>query len=399
MGVAIGLNLATMDVTDQPRSRGTYRGFLAARAGMPQWLPHLLVMVAGMVILLFVGLTVFRALNDLIILVVISLFLATALEPAVNFLARHGWRRGAATGATFLVVFLSGGLLVGMMVPLVIDQTVEFIDRVPQYVDDISAQAEKLGFDVSSERIQAALTDIDATLQRYGADLAGSAFGVGSRLLTTFFQGLTIALFTFYLVADAPRFRRVIMSTMPADQQREVLRVWEIAIEKTGGYFYSRAFLAVFAAATAWIVFRIIGVPFAAALALWLGVLSQFLPVVGTYIGGALPALIALLESPGKAIGVLIFIVVYQQIENYLLSPRITAKTMSLHPAVSFGSAIAGATLLGAPGAIMALPVAATIQAFVSTYLHRHEVVESALTGAEPVEPGPTEPEPAPEGG
>ena len=153
------------------------------------------------------------------------------------------------------------------------------------------------------------------------------------------------------------------------------------------------------AAVTSWVVFRILGVPFAAALALWLGILSQFLPVIGTYIGGALPALIALLESPGKAVGVLIFILVYQQIENYLLSPRITARTMSLHPAVSFGSAIAGATLLGAPGAIMALPVAATVQAFGSTYLHRHEVVESALTGSDPAkQPGP-EPEEGPEGG
>lgn len=363
---------------------------------MPEWLPHLLVMVAGMAIVLFVGLNLFRALRGLIILLVISLFLATALEPAVNFLARHGWRRGPATGATFLAVFLSGGLLVGMMVPLVIDRTVEFIDRVPGYVDDISVQADKLGLEISSERIQAALTDIDDTLQRYAADLAGSAFGVGSRLLTTFFQGLTIALFTFYLVADAPRFRRVLMSTMPAEQ-REVLRVWEIAIDKTGGYFYSRALLAAIAAVSSWIVFRILGVPFAAALALWLGVLSQFLPVIGTYVGGALPALIALLESPGKAVGVLVFIVAYQQIENYVLSPRITARTMSLHPAVSFGSAIAGATLLGAPGAIMALPVAATVQAFISTYLHRHEVVESTLIGAAPAKSDEQEPAQEPE--
>jgi predicted PurR-regulated permease PerM len=111
-----------------------------------------------------------------------------------------------------------------------------------------------------------------------------------------------------------------------------------------------------------------------------MGVLSQFVPVVGTYLGGALPLLIALLESPGKAIAVVVYVVVYQQVENYVLAPRITARTMSLHPAVSFGSAIAGGTLLGVPGALMALPAAATVQAFVSTYLRRHEVVESPLT-------------------
>lgn len=369
-----------MSTFDEPRQSGIYRGFLAARAGMPQWIPHLLVMVAGLIVTLFIGLAVFRALRGLIILLLISLFLATALEPAVNYLDSRGWRRGLATGAIFLAVFVAGSSLVGLMVPLIIDQTLLLIDRVPGYIDDLAVQADKIGIEFTSDRVAAALTDFDATLQDYAADLAGSAFGVGSTLLATVFQGLTIALFTFYLVADAPRFRRVLMSVLSAEHQREVLRVWEIAIEKTGGYFYSRALLAAIATLTSWIVFRVLGVPFALALALWLGLLSQFVPVVGTYIGGAVPVLIALLESPSTAIGVVIFIVVYQQIENYLLSPRITARTMSLHPAVSFGSAIAGGTLMGVPGALMALPVVATIQAFISTYLRRHEVVESALT-------------------
>lgn len=347
---------------------------------MPEWIPHLLVMVAGLIVLLFAALAVFRSLRGLIVLLLISLFLATALEPAVNYLERKGLRRGLATGVIFLMVLGAGSALVGLMVPLIIDQTLLLIDRIPDYIDDLAVQAERIGIEFSSERIATALTDFDDTLQNYAADLAGSAFGVGSRLISTVFQGLTVALFTFYLVADAPRFRRVLMSTLPADRQREVLRVWEIAIDKTGGYFYSRALLAAIATVAAWVVFRVLGVPFALALALWLGVLSQFVPVFGTYIGGAVPALIALLESPGKAIGVIVFVVIYQQIENYLLSPRITARTMSLHPAVAFGSAIAGGTLMGVPGTLMALPVAATIQAFISTYLHRHEVIESELT-------------------
>jgi predicted PurR-regulated permease PerM len=375
---------------DEPRQPGVYRGFLAARAGMPQWIPHLLVMVAGMVVVLFAGLAVFRSLRGLIVLLLISAFLATALEPAVNFLANRGWRRGVATGAIFLLAFLAGSALIGLMVPLIIDQTLLLIDRIPGYIDDLAVQAERFGIEFSSDKIAAGLTDFDNTLQSYATDLAGSAFGIGSQLISTVFQGLTIALFTFYLVADAPRFRRLLMSTLPADRQREVLRVWEIAIEKTGGYFYSRALLAAIATLTAWVVFRILGVPFALALALWLGVLSQFVPVFGTYLGGAVPALIALLESPAEAVGVLVFVVVYQQIENYLLSPRITARTMSLHPALAFGSAIAGGTLMGVPGTLMALPVAATVQAFISTYVNRHDVIDSALTGsgARPAKPG-----------
>jgi predicted PurR-regulated permease PerM len=356
--------------------RGLYRGFLAARGGMPPWIPHVVVMVAAVIIVMFIGLAVFRALRGLFILLLISLFLATALEPAVNFLHKRGWRRGWATGFIFLIAFSGISALVGLMIPLVIDQTILLVDRIPRYIDDIAEQADRFGISLSGERAEGALTSFDATLRRYATDLAGNAFGVGTRLLNTFFQLLTIGLFTFYMVSDAPRMRRVLLSFNPPARQREMLRIWEIATEKTGGYFYSRALLAGFAALTAWIAFRILGVPFAAALALWLGVISQFIPVFGTYLGGAVPALIALLESPGKALGVIIFVVVYQQIENYILSPRITARTMELHPAVSFGSAIAGGTLLGVPGALMALPVAATIQAFVSTYLQRHEVVE-----------------------
>lgn len=364
-----------------PESRGIYRGFLSARAGMPAWIPHVVVMVAFVIVLMFVSLAVLRALRGFIVLLFISLFLAAALEPAVNFLAnRWKWRRGWATACIFLIVGVAVSAMLGLMIPLVIDQTIVLLDRLPGYIDDLAATAERFGIEFSGERVDEGLNDFDATLRRYASDFAGNAFGVGSRLLTTFFQGLTIALFTFYMVADAPRMRRVVLSLLPASRQREVLRIWEIAVDKTGGYFYSRALLAGFSALSAWVVLRVLGVPFAAALALWLGITSQFIPVFGTYLGGAVPILIALLESPGKAIWVLVFVVVYQQIENYILSPRITAHTMSLHPAVSFGSAIAGGTLLGVPGALMALPVAATVQAFVSTYLERHEVIESELT-------------------
>jgi len=273
------------------------------------------------------------------------------------------------------------------MIPLIVDQVIELIDRAPSYVDDLSSVAARLGIDLSADRLREALSGVDADLQSYAADVAGSVFGVGTRLLTTFFQGLTVALFTFYLTAEAPRIRRGIASLFPAHRQREIIRVWDIAIEKTGGYFYSRALLALAAALVTWLVLSIIGLPFPLALGLWVGVLSQFVPVVGTYIGGALPVLIALLESPVAAVWVVVYIVAYQQLENYVLSPRLTARTMSLHPAVSFGSAIVGGTLLGAAGAIMALPVAATAQAFISTYVRRYDVIED-LADAENADGG-----------
>ena len=120
-----------------------------------------------------------------------------------------------------------------------------------------------------------------------------------------------------------------------------------------------------------------IGVPYAVALAMWVGIVSQFIPTVGTYLAGAFPLLIAFAEEPFDAVLVLVAILVYQQVENYLLSPRITANTMDLHPAVAFGSAIIGASLLGGVGAILALPVAATIVAIVQVYGDHYELIRS----------------------
>ena len=357
------------------------------RRGMPPWIPRLLTLIVAIIVGLYAAINVVRRLRGLIVILLISLFLSVALEPAVNFLASKGWKRGLATGVMFLAMVFSAGLFVGLMIPLIVDQVSRLVERLPEYIDRLSEFLAGFGIDFSGERIREAIAEARTDLTSFGTDIAGRIFGVGQTLIGTIFQLLTIGLFTFYMTAEGPRFRRTVCSLLPPRRQLEVLRVWEIAIEKTGGYFYSRALLAGMSAAVGWGVFIVIDLPFALALALWIGVLSQFVPVVGTYIGGALPLLIALLESPGKAVAVVIYVVVYQQIENYLLAPRITARTMSLHPAVSFGSAIAGGTLLGVPGALMALPVAATIQAFISTYLRRHEVVESPLTEEDHEEP------------
>ena len=107
--------------------------------------------------------------------------------------------------------------------------------------------------------------------------------------------------------------------------------------------------------------------------------ISQFIPTLGTYLAGVLPALVAVGQDPTKAIWVIVAVIVYQQIENYLLQPRITAQTLDLHPAVSIGAVLAGTTLFGAAGALMALPVVATASGFFAAYIARHDLVEDQL--------------------
>jgi predicted PurR-regulated permease PerM len=351
------------------------------RAEMPAWIPKLLFEIVAAVALTLAAYWFLGKVRDLIIWLVVALFLSFALEPAVNYLVKRGWRRGLATGAVLLLLVIIGTVIIGAMTPLIVSQIQSLIHSIPGWLDRINVYTTRwFRLNVSSERLITQLGSVDASVKSYATNIAGNVLGFGAKALTAVFEVLTIGLFTFYLVADGPRFRRAICSLLRPERQREVLKAWEIAIDKTGGYFYSRLLLGAIAGVSIWIVLLIIHVPFSLPLALWLGFFSTFVPIVGTYIGAAIPILVAVLDDPWKGLVVLLYILVYQQVENYILSPRITARTMSLHPAVAFGSAIAGASMLGAVGAFLALPAAAIIQSGVSSYLTRHAVMETELT-------------------
>jgi predicted PurR-regulated permease PerM len=359
---------------------------------MPTWVPRLLLIVILSVFAAYAAFQLIRTLRDLLLWLVAALFLSFALEPAVNYLVRRGWKRGRATAAVLMTLFLVALVTFAAMVPLVIDQVSELVTRAPSLINKASAYTNRwFGVQLQSKE----LTSWIAEANKNVGDLAGRVAQIGALLLGMVFQALTIGLFTFYLVADGPRFRRTVCSVLTPRRQREVLQVWDIAIDKTGGYLYSRLLLAVLNAVMTFVVLTILGVPFAVPLALWMGFVSQFIPIVGTYIAAAVPLVVALLEEPRAALIFLIFVAVYQQLENYILSPRITARTMQLHPAVAFGAALAGGSIGGLLGAFMALPAAAVIQAAVSSYLTRHEVVENELT--KPDDDEPPEPDPADE--
>ena len=345
---------------------------------MPTWIPRLILTVILSVFAAYATFMLIRTLSNLILWLVAALFLSFALEPAVNYLVtKRGWKRGRATAAVLFTLFLVVMVTAAAMVPLVINQLNELIQRAPSLIAKASVYTKRwFGVDLRSKE----LSDLLSSAHTSVGEVAGRVARVGALLLSLIFQALTIGLFTFYLVADGPRFRRTVCSVLTPRRQREVLEVWDIAIDKTGGYLYSRLLLAVLNASATFIVVTVLGVPFALPLALWMGFVSQFIPIVGTYIAAAVPLVVALLEEPSSALFFLIFVVIYQQIENYLLSPRITARTMQLHPAVAFGAALAGGSISGLIGAFMALPAAAVIQAVVSGFLTRHEVVETELT-------------------
>src|SRR5215468_4967676 len=335
----------------------------------------LLAAIAGGLVLAGIADSILHRLAGFLQIIVISLFLSFAIEPAVDYLARRGWRRGAATGLIFLAVFVAIAALIAVLIPAIVSGTRQLISALPDLVTNLARYLRPLGIQLDQVHIEDQLRKYGSQLLTGAGSLLGGVVRVASGIVGGVFQALAIALFTFYMVAQGPQLRRTICSRFRPDRQRRILFIWEQAIEQTGGYFYSRLLLAVINGVLMYAVLRWRGVPFAAPLALFEGVVAEFIPIVGTYIGGAVPVLVALL---------------YQQVENYFLSPRLTARTMSLNAPVAFAAALIGGALGGILFAFLALPAAGVIQAAFKTYGRYYEVVEDGTTVAPALAPDKT---------
>ena len=346
----------------------------------PKWIRRTVVAALVLFVLLDVVLWFFGRTSNFLLLLVIAWLFGVALEPIVGWLARRGMKRGLATGiamASFVVlaiIFMAtfGGLLVQQLaqllqsVPSLIDQAADWASRTFQ--TDIDPQAIAKQFNISTSQVAG-----------WAANVTGGLLGVLSTTVGIVFQGFTMLLFAFYFSADGPRLRRTIASWLPTKHQAVFATVWDIMVQKTGAFVVSRLLLALLAAFFMSIFLLLIGVPYWLPLGLFTGIVSQFIPTLGTYLGILLPALVAVFNDPLDVVWIIIFGTVYQQIENYFFSPRISAATLDIHPAIAFGSVIIGAALIGAIGAIIAIPIAAAVTAIVQMYGHRYELIP-ALT-------------------
>ena len=345
---------------------------------MPSWLPRATLLIIGTLLTAYFGLQLIVRLKDLVFWLMTALFLSFALEPLVNNLQKRGWKRGLATGVILVIFLLVAIIFIAAMVPLIITQVKELIQSAPDWVNRISnGLQQNFNITVTTEQLLNQIQSANVSLGSTATNVAGNILQLSNKILGGIFQLFTILLFTFYFVAEGPQIRRRLLSLIPANQQKIVLETWEVAIDKTGGYLYSRLLLAIISSVVTFVLLTIINVPFALPLAMWMGLLSQFIPVVGTFIAAALPLVVASLENPWSALVLVVYVILYQQFENYILGPRITARTMQLHPAIAVGAALIGGSLAGVLGAFLALPVAAIIQVTVGAYIKRHTVIDS----------------------
>ncbi|MEX1037437.1 MAG: AI-2E family transporter [Acidimicrobiia bacterium] len=313
---------------------------------------------------------------DLLFMVFVALFVAVAMEPPVHTLAKRGWSRGAATGLVFLTATVIAVIFVISLVPILVSQVGQLIEEFPRYIESVSRLLEDwFGLEFSESEITDQSRAAQDWLSENVGSLLGGVVGFGSTVFGFVFFVITVALFSFYMVAELPKLQQTVLSVLTPERQRRALAIWDTAVEKMGGYIYSRLILAALGGTISAIFLTALKIPFSVPLGIWIGVLSQFIPVVGTYLAAILPSVVALSVSGTTALWVVVFFVIYQQIENFLISPKITERTMSLHPAVSVAAIIVGGSILGPIGIILALPFTAIVQALISTSIHRHEVV------------------------
>jgi predicted PurR-regulated permease PerM len=332
-------------------------------------------LVVGVLVLtLFVAFVVWRGAST-IYYVLMAWFIALAMEPAVSTLATK-MKRGVATGVVMLGVGLGLAIFVWIFGSLFIDQVKSFIAALPDIADNALAWFNRVtGSSVTFDTILDRLGITPGDIAAYADDVALGVLNVVGAILSGFFGLFILLFFVFYVSAGMPRLRQWIARRMRPDLQVPFLAAWDLTGIKVGGYIAARVVLAAVNSILSGIVFAVIGLPYWLPLALWTGIVAQFVPNVGTYISIALPVLVGLTsDEPVLGVYVLIWGIAYQQVENLTIEPRISARAVDLHPAVSFGAALLGAQLFGLSGALLGVPVAATVMAMLEIYKRRYEL-------------------------
>jgi predicted PurR-regulated permease PerM len=265
----------------------------------------------------------------------------------------------------FIAVF--GGVLA--------TQVTELILALPDLVLDIVAWVNAT-FNTSIDPVELT-NNLNLTTEQItdlAGSLAGGLLGVLVGVVGAVFDFVTIIVFSFYFSADSPRIKRWIASWLRPDRQVVFIKVWDISVQKAGGFVISKLALASLSAVFHCAFFYLIDIPYWLPMGIFAGVVSQFIPTIGTYIGVALPALFAAFDEPLDVVWIIVFATVYQQIENYVFTPKISTRTMDINSGVALASVFVGAALFGPIGAIIGIPLAAIGIAIFEAYGQRYAV-------------------------
>jgi predicted PurR-regulated permease PerM len=326
--------------------------------------------ILGIVLAVALTLQVVWMARQVITWILVAVFLALALNPAVNWLQARGIRRRGFAAALAYLGTLAALVGIGaLFVPTVVDEANSFAREVPNYIEDVSEGRGPLG---RLEREYHIVERVREQVSEGGASrllgLSGTAVSLTRSILTAIVAVVTIAFLTFFMLLEGPSWVQRFYSLMPERSRPRVERITNNIYRTIGGYVTGNLFISLIAGITSTLVLLLLGVPFAVALGLLVAILD-LIPLAGATLAAIIVSTIAFLDSLPAGIVVLAFFIVYQQVENHLLQPVVYSRTVQLSPLAVLIAVLIGAKLAGILGALAAIPVAGTIQVLLLEWL------------------------------
>lgn len=333
-------------------------------------------LAAGALVAVLLGDAV-AALSSVWILIVVSMFLALGLNPLVELLARHRVRRGRAVAIVFVLALALLTAFVLAIVPPLVEQVTALVDDLPEVVDQL--QRNEL-----VQRLDEQFGIVEQLQQLANAQLAGQAFGgllgLGRALIGGIFSALTVIVLTLYFLSALPSITGSTYRLVPASRRPRIRLLGDRVVANVGGFVAGQSAVAVTAAVSTYlflmILANVVDAPligrYALALALVVGLLD-LIPLIGATLGAVVVVLVGLADSVTVAIIIAAFFVLYQQVENYMIAPRIMSRSVNVAPMVTIVSALIGGTLLGVVGALVAIPVGASVVMLVREVVVPHQ--------------------------
>jgi predicted PurR-regulated permease PerM len=326
------------------------------------------------------------ALRGLLVKVAVAAFIAVSLDPAVRWLIAHKIKRSRAVALIVTVVLL---LLAGFgyaTIPTLVGQASQLGNDFPGYLQHLRERSPSLAHLEDRFNLQ---PRIASWAQQAPSYLSHEALTVGTRFFGALITTLLVVVLTIYFMADLPRLRRAIVRLFPKRHRRHVSHATTIMIDKVGAYMIGNLIISLIAGVSAFIVMEILRVPFALPLAVAVAI-TDLIPLIGATLGAAICVLVAFATTDiwPNTVVLVVFFLIYQQVENYFIQPRVMRNAVDLPSVAVLLAALIGASMLGVIGALMAIPVAAAVRVVVSPML----AARDAAADAAPPEVSPAPP-------
>ena len=319
-------------------------------------------MVTAGALIAFTLLQALASASAVFILIIISLFLAAGLNPAVLFFQNRGLKRGASVGAVMGLVLLFVAAFIAIAAPPLIDQGNQLVNNAPQLVRDLNNNAFINDLNNRYGVIDSLQTKVDSVIKdgQFAITAFGGVIGVGKAVVSGLVSTFTILVLTLYFLAALPQVVAISLRFVPATRRDRVSKLSNAIIARVGSFVGGQGIIAILAAVFILVMGLIIGMPYPAPLAMVV-LVCGFIPLVGHFIGMSIVSLVSITKSPTTALIALGSYIIYVQIENYVITPKIMRKSLAIPGLVTIIAALLGTSLLGLIGGLLAVPIAAAV--------------------------------------